>query len=255
MIAQRRPTMKREDIVPAFLNRLNVNPWTIPGLSADFISQNETITLMRKSQAEWHRKKPGDTSEEHPDLEERVQKSYQILYRAFCDRIASTELFLVELDGKITAPALRQDPQAKLLLLGIGPNMTHEGDELWVAADHEWPFVLHQVPDELDEKHEFSELQNGNPIINLDYGLRQFFSQKLSSHLLSRSSSHKTALEPLQSHTSCAVSASQSESHESVADSKVPKRYRLRGEAYVHGVMHGELFKINEPEWEEIILV
>jgi hypothetical protein len=38
------------------------------------------------------------------------------------------------------------------------------------------------------------------------------------------------------------------------APSNLANKYRLVGEAYVHGIMHGEAFKNMEPTWESIVL-
>ena len=43
-------------------------------------------------------------------------------------------------------------------------------------------------------------------------------------------------------------------SHYNDGEEAAPITYQFKGEAFAHGIMHGELFESSAPEWQEIIL-
>jgi Heterokaryon incompatibility protein (HET) len=139
--------------------------WAVPGLTRDFTTPDALVASCRA------------------------------FHRAFGARVAATKLFLVQLDDDSSPAPLQaqQQPLAKTLLLGLGPDILDAGDEVWAAAGAEWPFI-------------FCPHARGDEDVYRD------------------------------------------------EDGVALDSFHFMGEAYVHGIMHGELFENRAPEWREVVL-
>ncbi|KAI4107800.1 MAG: hypothetical protein LQ339_002410 [Xanthoria mediterranea] len=169
-----------------------INPWMIAGLTWDFPTPRTLASRAASHQLGWVLRKGESISEDIEELLRAGGSSCEAMRRAFGGRIEATKLFIIQLDDHVHKDSSESSwaSQGSInpnFLLGIGPDSTKGGEEVWAATGTEWPFILER-------------------------NLRQDREEE-------------------------ALAA-----------------FRLKGEAFVLGIMQGELFETSAPKWERIVL-
>ena len=122
-------------------------PWKMAGLTQDFPMPNVLASRAESHHLCWLLRKDG-ICEDVEELLRAFDESCTAFRRAFGARVASTKLFILQLDNdnNIDSSQAHQEFPGSNLLLGIGPDSIEGGEEVWAAAGTEWPFILRRHP-------------------------------------------------------------------------------------------------------------